>query len=325
MDAVFDVCSSLLAMGFRRICLLNAHGHHTDLLRVVVRELADAHGADVVIADPAPLSAKAYRAFRKTAKGGSIHGGEWETSLILYFGKRVLMDKAHNRDTMRYQTKFNPGDNFEGSKPVFWSTWNIQPSETGIYGDPTVADAETGRRIVEAVIPEYVEFLKEYIEHTRIKPFRTRPIGPDDADLVLKYFSGLSKTTRDFFHPHAFDEAAARAVCQRNDASNYTIMAVTPGNEMIGYAFIGGHPESSELPILGIGIVDAWQGKGVGKALMADLHREAKRRGRPGLRLTVFKTNEKAQALYKRFGYTVTGDKTTGPSAGKEIWMECRF
>ena len=38
----------------------------------------------------------------------------------------------------------------------------MQKSKTGIYGDPTNASVEKGKQIVEAIIEEYKDFLKEF-------------------------------------------------------------------------------------------------------------------------------------------------------------------
>lgn len=162
MDYVFDICESLIQMGFRKICLMNTHGHHPDLLKVVIRELADAFGVHVVLADPAVFAAPTFAAMRRSQPGGAIHGGEYETSLMLHFGGRVEMDLVTDVDHFRYASPFVPPDGFSGGKPVFWSTWGIQPSQTGIYGDPTPATAALGKACVEAAVARYREFLREY-------------------------------------------------------------------------------------------------------------------------------------------------------------------
>jgi creatinine amidohydrolase len=169
MDYTFDISASLIQMGFRRICLINGHGHHPELLRVVIREITDEYGVHMVEASPAAFSAKAYAAIRKSKPGGSIHGGEWETSLMLFFKQRVQMEKATDRDRFRYESESVPGDGFSGSKKMFWSTWGLQESETGIYGDPTCADPETGKKIVEGMVEEYRKFLREYWKHGKGK------------------------------------------------------------------------------------------------------------------------------------------------------------
>jgi creatinine amidohydrolase len=161
-DVLYDVCVSLVETGFRKIILLNCHGHHTGILRVVVRRISDDCGVYMAMFSPAALSAKRYDEVRKSDRGGSIHGGEWETSLMLHLGEPVDMSQATKEDVMRYHSDFVAGDNFTGSQRVFWSTWGIQKSRTGIYGDPTLATAETGKVIMEAISKEGVAFAKEY-------------------------------------------------------------------------------------------------------------------------------------------------------------------
>ena len=42
MDMVFDICRSVLDMGFEKLVLLDCHGHHSGPLNTVSRELCDA-------------------------------------------------------------------------------------------------------------------------------------------------------------------------------------------------------------------------------------------------------------------------------------------
>ncbi|MFH1009467.1 MAG: creatininase family protein [Candidatus Latescibacterota bacterium] len=161
-DLLFDVCMSLVEMGFRKIILLNCHGHHTGILRVVVRRISDECDVYMAMFSPATLSAAAYNEVRQSERGGSIHGGEWETALMLHLGEPVDMSQVTDEDAMRYHSDFVAGDNFTGSQKVFWSTWGIQKSRTGIYGDPTQATAETGQKIMEAILKEGAAFAREY-------------------------------------------------------------------------------------------------------------------------------------------------------------------
>lgn len=162
MDMIFGVCSSLIAMGFKKIILINNHGHHTELLGVVVREIADAYDVHMALTDVAKMGAESMKKVRKSELGGCLHGCEWETAMMLALNQRVIMDKVTKEDTMKYHSKFYPGDAFAANKLVFWSTWGIQKSKTGIYGDPTVATKETGLVVLEAIINNYLEFIKEF-------------------------------------------------------------------------------------------------------------------------------------------------------------------
>jgi len=161
-DLIYDISSSLIEMGFRKIMILTSHGHHTGILRVVVRQIADSYDVYMALVSPATLSTEQYSQIRRSERGGSIHGGEWETSLMLYLNEPVDMQQATDEDTMRYHSDFIAGDNFVGGQKVFWSTWNVQKSKTGIYGDPTVATAETGQATMEAIIANGVAFAKEF-------------------------------------------------------------------------------------------------------------------------------------------------------------------
>jgi creatinine amidohydrolase len=166
MDVVFDVCRSVLDMGFTKLAILDCHGHHSGALSVVSRELCDACDKSVAIVSPAALSKDEFNAVRKSGQGGSIHAGEWETSLVLYLDPELVdMSKATDADAMRYHSDFIAGDNFLGRQRVSWSTWYLQGSETGVYGDPTPASAETGRIIMDAAVSNGARFLKEFRSH----------------------------------------------------------------------------------------------------------------------------------------------------------------
>ena len=165
MDYVFDVCRSVLEMGFSRLALLDCHGHHSGALNVVSRELCDATDRSIAILSPAALSHEAFNSVRKSPQGGAIHAGEWETSLLLHLSPEVVdMTQATDADVMRYHSDFVAGDGFLGRQRVTWSTWYLQESESGCYGDPTVATAETGRMILEAAVSTGARFLREMWE-----------------------------------------------------------------------------------------------------------------------------------------------------------------
>ena len=166
MDMVFDVCKSVLDMGFAKLAILDCHGHHSGALNVVSRELCDACDKSIAVISPAVLSKDEFNAVRKSAQGGAIHADEWETSLVLHISPEVVdMSRATDADAMRYHSDFVAGDNFLGRQRVTWSTWYLQRSESGIYGDPTPASAETGRVIMEAAVANGAQFLKEFWSH----------------------------------------------------------------------------------------------------------------------------------------------------------------
>jgi len=163
MDMIYDICKSVLDMGFDKMALLDCHGHHSGPLNTVMRELCDATDKAIAILSPAVLSRDEFHASRKSVQGGGIHADEWETSIVLHLNPEVVdMSKATDVDIMRYHSDFIAGDNFTGRQRVTWSTWYVQSSTTGTYGDPTVATAEMGKAMLEAATANGARFLKEY-------------------------------------------------------------------------------------------------------------------------------------------------------------------
>lgn len=168
-DMVSDICRSLIDMGFEKIMMVDCHGQHKPLLNMVCKEVADDTGIYMSITSPAVFSKIAYEKNRTTRQGGSCHGGEWETSLMMHFGKKVDMSKAVAGDALRYHSDNVAGDATRGSQTVVWSTWGIQKSKSGIYGDPTTSTEELGRLILEEIKRKYKEFMLEFYNHDRDK------------------------------------------------------------------------------------------------------------------------------------------------------------
>ncbi len=167
MDLVFDICASVLDMGFNKLVILDCHGHHSGLLNVVSRELCDACGKSIAIISPAVMSRDKFNIIRKSPQGGAIHACEWETSLLLHISPEVVdMTKATDEDAMRYQSEFIAGDGFTGAQKATWSTWYLQPSKSGIYGAPLCATAEEGKLIMDAASGNGARFIREFWAHT---------------------------------------------------------------------------------------------------------------------------------------------------------------
>jgi creatinine amidohydrolase len=165
IELFYDLLSSLVDMGFRKLLCLNAHGQNPEMIKLAARRIADAYDVHVVTTNCYSMASDTMKKIRKSQTGGSLHGGEFETSLMLYFTDLVDMSRATKDDIMRYRSDFYPGDTFgSASGGAFLSTWYVQESKTGIYGDPTVATKETGRLLVEGIVEKYVHLIDEYMK-----------------------------------------------------------------------------------------------------------------------------------------------------------------
>lgn len=131
--------------------------------------------------------------------------------------------------------------------------------------------------------------------------------GPQDVDKVEVYFESLGEQSRNFFHPHPFDRENAERICLGADPEAFKVVAEAEGR-IVGYAWFS-PSRNSPYPMVGIGISDDFQGQRLGGALMDALVEEAQRRGYPGLRLTVYKENDRGVRLYQSRGYRIVGEK----------------
>ena len=151
-DYIYDIVDSLVGMGFKKIVTLDCHGNHDCLLRMVMREIADVHGVFTMTLAPMTLSSEVYDKMKKDPEG-DIHGGEWETSCILYLHPELVhQDEYTNVDAIRLNRKL--------CGPV--STWALQKTKTGLFGDPTCACAELGEAVLKAATEKGVEYIEEF-------------------------------------------------------------------------------------------------------------------------------------------------------------------
>jgi ribosomal-protein-alanine N-acetyltransferase len=77
------------------------------------------------------------------------------------------------------------------------------------------------------------------------------------------------------------------------------------GHDVVGYA--GLLMIADDGHVATVAVQPAWQGRGVGRALFAELVRGALELGANQLTLEVRVSNEPAQALYRRFGFAPAG------------------
>jgi creatinine amidohydrolase len=155
IDYVFDMVDSMIAMGFKKIVLLDCHGNHDCLLRTVMREIAEKHSVFIMTLSPVALSAKRYNELKKDPQG-DIHGGEWETSAMLHIAPQLVhTDQYTNVDAIRCNSPLRG--------PV--STWGLQETKTGLFGDPTYARAELAAEFFKVAVAEGLKYIEAFHAH----------------------------------------------------------------------------------------------------------------------------------------------------------------
>lgn len=173
VDYIADVCASAVEMGFEKLIVISPHGPHGDVAKLAAREVFDRTGAGIVFSMPHALGARRFEQVRKSKIGGACHAGEYETSLMLHFGYPVDLSGLDDRDRVEVCNEWVAGDYVNGSGKASWSTWALQISQTGVYGDPGCAAAETGQATFDAIVQEYCKLVR--FVHDRQLPEQTSP------------------------------------------------------------------------------------------------------------------------------------------------------
>lgn len=169
-EILVDVCWSLTHYGFRKIVIVNSHGGNRTVLDAVARRLYDNTGAMIFVTSGIAHVDDELNVAKKTLKagpGGSSHAGETETSLMMALGEHVRVEKIPKNpvpprfplpEFVGWGTAKYTGVNFTGN----WNTDEL--SDDGYLGDPAKASRETGEKLLEYVVTNMVEFLRQVSE-----------------------------------------------------------------------------------------------------------------------------------------------------------------
>jgi GNAT superfamily N-acetyltransferase len=135
-----------------------------------------------------------------------------------------------------------------------------------------------------------------------------RPDGPAaiiraaraaDAVALGEFFAGLSPQSRylRFFGPVTPGPALLRRLA--GDAEGVEAVVAVRGGLIIGHAMAADRPGSHGCPVTDIGVVvaDAWQGRGIGAALMRALVTGAQARGLTLMTMDILPGNQRVLAM----------------------------
>ena len=160
---VRDVCASAADWGVENVLLLNGHYLAQDPeLEVVVRRLRNEHDLQAFHVSLVALFADAAEETR--ASECSFHAAEFETAIMLeLFPELVDMDRA---ETVEPPAESLPLTDYDalGDNEVGWALTAEDMDEltpAGNVGDPSVATAETGAKLVEAMVSKLTRLVEE--------------------------------------------------------------------------------------------------------------------------------------------------------------------
>ncbi len=160
-----DICSSVVANGFRKIALVTSHAGNRPIAQLFIREFKTRIGVTLASLHYTDFGREAFSEARTSGTGGEMHAGEFETSIELHLRPELVQMEHAEADYVDPKRHFGlssaTADIYKaGNVTVGYDIKDRFPS--GVLGDPTVASAQTGKAIFDAVIDGVVEVLKEY-------------------------------------------------------------------------------------------------------------------------------------------------------------------
>ena len=157
LRVLHEVGDSIYRAGFRKFVLINGHGGQPQVLEIVARDLHQRY-PDLMVFPlflwRAPNCAGELLTPQELEFG--IHAGDAETSLML----SILPDQVRQHLAQAEFPPPLPGKSclsMEGKLPFAWITGDL--SSTGVLGDPTVATAAKGDRLLASLIEGWVQVL----------------------------------------------------------------------------------------------------------------------------------------------------------------------
>ena len=156
LEALLEgVADTALENGFDGLLLLNGHGGNAALIDAVAVSIgADHPDVEVTALTYFALAADIADDVRDSPIGGTGHGGEFETSLMLHLHPELVdMDRAEGT-LMEAPYEHSRKDIFAGGPLSVYRPFT-DFSESGVLGDPTLGTAEKGERLFEHLRAEH--------------------------------------------------------------------------------------------------------------------------------------------------------------------------
>ncbi len=180
--------------------------------------------------------------------------------------------------------------------------------------DRDYVDTALLARINERVMPAIAAAaIAPQAKRTRKQPpikIAIRPATVDDADACARVFSDRSTSNGTLQHPYTAAEIWRSRLASNLGTRQITLVATVNGR-VIGNAGlhpVSDHPCVKHVCSIGIGIAHAYQGRGVGRALMNACLDFAERWANYGrIELTVHADNPRAIKLYESLGFMHEG------------------
>jgi len=174
IQLIRGLCQSLVAMGARKILLLNGHGGNDIPCKAALRELKsefeDLKDLYITYATYWNLASAEFTAIRDSPAGGMGHACEMETSIMLATHADLVDTSKAVSGGPSEERGYRTIDMLR-SEPYFLIAEFDEFSDSGVIGMPEYATAKKGFQFLEAAAQSVVRFLDDFAKWD----FQTRP------------------------------------------------------------------------------------------------------------------------------------------------------
>jgi len=151
-NLIKDICKSFSGQGIKHFYIINTGVSTLRGLSKAAGELKD-DGIVLRYTDILKCGEKAVRQVEK--QEGGTHADEIETSMMLYIAPEIVDMKKAKKDFHARKGRGPLTRNPKAEKGVY--------SPTGVWGDPALATRDKGRIVVEAMVKEILQDIRELI------------------------------------------------------------------------------------------------------------------------------------------------------------------
>lgn len=157
---VGDILDSVVRHGFRNIVLFNSHGGNQAIGQVLLEKFGSSHrDCQIAFLTWWRLAAPELERIRDSDFAGINHACEFETSLMLHAAPQDV--RQQKIGTLSYVETYDwaNADMIRGNRGALFRTMHAMSNGTGVVGDPSLGNADKGKKITQAVVDELVRVI----------------------------------------------------------------------------------------------------------------------------------------------------------------------
>ncbi|WP_108661856.1 creatininase family protein [Acuticoccus kandeliae] len=164
MAYVADIVNSVVRHGFRNIVILNSHGGNQAVGGLLLEKLGAAHReCRIAFFTWWRLAGPELRSVRESAPGGLGHACEFETSVMLSAKPEDVRREKIGGHSSAKTFDWDFGDMLIADRGTLFRTMAEKTNGTGVAGDPSLATAEKGAAITEAVVDQLAKVVTDLV------------------------------------------------------------------------------------------------------------------------------------------------------------------